>query len=158
MGARGGHAAGSGHDGAGHWPGIFRAHPHTALQLPQKQRAPSSEHPLPIVYSCAAWSAVPPLRTRVLPGLQCLAPLQTDVFGCLPLIVDRAEGGGHAWLRTKLPMLAGREACMSAGKESIMICRANVALVRCLPSCRFMRVGLRWCQICRAALGHSWNG
>lgn len=60
VGARGGHAARPGHDGAGHWPRIFRAHPHAALQLPRKQRAPPSEHPIP-------------LRTRVLPGLQCLA-------------------------------------------------------------------------------------
>lgn len=36
-----------------------------------------------------------------------------------------------------------------------MICHADVALVKCLHSCRFMRVGLRWCQICRAALGRS---
>jgi hypothetical protein len=105
VGACGGHVACSGHDGAGHWPGFFRAHPHAALQLPRKQRAPPSQHPLP-------------LRTPVLPGLQCLAILQPDVSGCLSLIVDHAEGGGHASYMQSCLCWLGREACVSAWKES----------------------------------------
>ena len=88
VGARGGHAACSGHDGAGHRPRIFRAHPHAALQLPRKQRAPPSQRPLPlrtpvfplfksllhddadeedVLWSMQGWSAVPPL------GYSCAA-------------------------------------------------------------------------------------
>jgi hypothetical protein len=70
VGACGGNAARPGHDGAGHRPGLFRAHPHAALQLPREQCAPPGEPPHP------------PLRTRVLPGLHCFA---RDLFRLMPM-------------------------------------------------------------------------
>ena len=72
VGARGSHEARPGNDGPGHWAGLFGADPHSALQLPGKQRASAGEHRLPV--SCLT-SSLP----RGTYSLLCQFPVCAEV-------------------------------------------------------------------------------